>query len=62
MQALMADSDTVWLHTPLTAETKGMDNEQALAALPDRGILMNTSRGKVLQLDAVADALRSGRL
>lgn len=59
---LMADSDIVSLHTPLTPDTRGMIDADALAALPPGAILINTSRGGVVDLDAIADALRAGRL
>ena len=62
LAALMADSDIVSLHTPLTAETARMIDATALATLPADAILINTSRGGVLDLNAVDEALRSGRL
>jgi len=62
LHALLADSDVVSLHTPLTSETLGMIDDAALQAMPQGGILINTSRGKVLRLEAVAAALESGHL
>jgi lactate dehydrogenase-like 2-hydroxyacid dehydrogenase len=62
LDGLLAESDVLSLHTPLTAETEGMIDGAALARLPAGAILVNTSRGRVVRLDAVAAALRDGRL
>ena len=62
LQNLMADSDVVSLHVPLNAETQGMIDAAMLGHLPQGAILINTSRGRVVDLDAVAEALESGRL
>ena len=62
LQALLANSDVVSLHTPLTPQTRGMIDRETIAHMPRGSILINTSRGGVLDLDAVADALTSGHL
>ncbi len=62
LASLLADSDVVSVHAPLNAETDGLINAAALAAMPPGGVLLNTSRGRIVQLDAVADALRAGHL
>jgi D-3-phosphoglycerate dehydrogenase/C-terminal binding protein len=59
---LLAECDIVSLHVPLTAETEAMINAETLASAKPGLILANTSRGKVVDLDAVYDGLRSGRL
>lgn len=62
LQALLADSDIVSLHVPLEPETTGMIDAAALSHLPMGALLINTSRGKVINLDDIETALRSGRL
>jgi len=62
LEALLAETDVLSLHTPLTAATEGMIDAAALARLPPGAVLVNTSRGRVVRLDAVEAALRSGRL
>lgn len=62
LAALMAESDLVSLHCPLTAETERMVGAAELAALPEGAVLVNTARGGLVDLDALAGALRSGRL
>lgn len=59
---LLAQSDVVSLHCPQTAENARMIDAGALAQMKDRAILLNTARGGLLDEQAVADALRSGKL
>jgi phosphoglycerate dehydrogenase-like enzyme len=59
---LLAASDIVSLHLPLTADTDGLLGEAALAGMKPDAILVNTSRGAIVDEDALADALREGRL
>ncbi|WP_376095528.1 C-terminal binding protein [Roseomonas sp. CCTCC AB2023176] len=59
---LLAASDVVTLHTPLNEGTRGMMDAAAFAAMRPGAILVNTSRGGVVDLDALHDALRSGHL
>ncbi len=62
LAALMADSDVLSVHCPLTAETRGLISADALAAAKPGLVLVNTARGPVVDLDALAAALRSGRV
>jgi phosphoglycerate dehydrogenase-like enzyme len=59
---LLSDSDIVSLHLPLTADTHGLLDTAALARMKPSAVLVNTSRGAIVDEDALIDALRSGRL
>jgi glycerate dehydrogenase len=59
---LLRQSDVLSLHCPLTPETEGLIDAKALAKMKDGAILINTTRGPVLDEAAVAAALESGRL
>jgi D-3-phosphoglycerate dehydrogenase len=59
---LLARSDYVSLHTPLTDETRGMINAASIARMKKGACLINTCRGPVVNSEDVAAALRSGAL
>jgi len=59
---LLAASDIVSLHLPLTESTAGLVDRDALARMKPGAVLVNTSRGPILDEDALVDALRSGQL
>lgn len=60
--ALYAGADVVSLHVPLTAETKGLIDGATLAKFKHGAVLINTSRGAVVDGVALAEALAAGRL
>ena len=62
LAALLAQSDVVSLHVPETPATHRMIDEAALRAMKPGAYLINNSRGTVVDLDALAAALRDGRL
>ena len=62
LDTLLRQSDIVSLHCPLTEQTRGLINKEALAKMKDGAILLNTSRGAVLDEQAVVAALDSGKL
>ncbi|MFK8047365.1 MAG: phosphoglycerate dehydrogenase [Halioglobus sp.] len=59
---LMSNSDVVSLHVPETGSTQNMIGAAQLAQMPPGGILINASRGTVVDIDALAESLRSGHL
>lgn len=61
-EQLLAQSDIVSLHLPLTPETNMMFDAKAIGAMKRGAILVNTARGALLDETAVAAALREGRL
>lgn len=62
LDELLATSDCVSLHTPLTPETVGLLSAGRLALLRDGATLVNTSRGPVVDEDALVAELVSGRI
>ena len=59
---LLARSDVVTLHVPETASTKNMFGAVQIAAMKPGAHLINASRGTVVEIDALAAALRSGHV
>src|SRR5690606_10466402 len=62
LQELMAMSDIVTLHVPETPSTKWMIGAEQIGWMKQGGILINAARGTVVDIDALADAVRSGKL
>jgi D-3-phosphoglycerate dehydrogenase len=61
MEDLLRHSDIVTIHLPQTPETTGLIGAAELAAMRDRSILVNASRGPIVDEDALERALRDGR-
>nr|BBX79246.1 glyoxylate reductase [Mycobacterium florentinum] len=59
---LLAVSDVVSLHLPLTEQTHRLLNRDAIAVMKPSAVLVNTSRGAIVDEDALVGALRDGRL
>ena len=59
---LIARSDVLSLHCPLTEETRGVISREVIGRMTPGAILINTARGAVVDNDALADAVASGRL
>jgi glyoxylate reductase len=62
LDALLATSDFVSLHCPLTDATRDLISRERIAQMKPGAILVNTSRGPVVDEEAVAEALEDGRL
>lgn len=62
LHELLAQSDVVTLHVPETPATHGMIGRAEIEVIKPGAYFINNSRGTVVDLDALADALRSGRL
>lgn len=62
LEDLLREADVVSVHTPLTPETDCMINGQAISCMKKDAILITTARGRVVDLDAVTDALKTNRI
>ncbi len=62
LDELLASSDVISLHCPLTAGTKGFINAETISRMKDGAVIINTARGPLLDEKACAEALRSGKL
>ena len=62
LDTLFARSDVISLHCPLFPETEGIISRENIAKMKDGVLLVNTSRGALLDEQAVADALASGKI
>jgi len=62
MDELFSQSDAISVHVPLNDETRGLVNAGVLRLMPQGGVLVNTARGPVVDIDALLAALDSGRL
>ena len=62
MDTLLAESDFVSIHTNLTPQTRHLFGAEAFKKMKSSAVLVNTSRGPVVDEDALADALAAGEL
>lgn len=62
LDTLLRESDAVTLHCNLTNETRGLIDRRRLESMKRTAVLINTARGRVVDLDALCDALESGAL
>jgi C-terminal binding protein len=62
LEELLAMSDVLSVHAPLTPETRGMLSVKQLSLLPKGAVLVNTARGPIVDVDAVAELLKAGHL
>lgn len=62
LEELMRTSDIISLHVPLTAETHHLISREMLTLCKPTAILINTARGNVVDIDALADLLKEGKL
>ncbi len=62
LNTLLAGSDVVTLHLPLTPQTHHLINAASLARMRPGAVLVNTSRGKLVDTTAVIESLKSGQL
>lgn len=59
---LLAQSDIITLHAVVTPESKEMINAETLATMKDGVVIVNVARGKLINEQALADALQSGKV
>ena len=62
LRDVLAQADVVTLHVPETPDTTGLIGAGEIAAMKPGAVLINASRGTVVDLEALAEALRSGSL
>ena len=62
LDTLMSQSDIVTLHVPLNNETRHIVGEHELSLMKPSAILINTARGNVVDIEALAKALKEGRI
>jgi glyoxylate reductase len=61
-ETLLKESDFISLHTPLTPDTRHLINSEALSKMKPSAVLVNTSRGPVVDMNALYEALKEKRI
>ena len=61
-EELVSEIDVLSINCPASENTRGLVNEQLIAKLPAHAIVINTSRGVIVDDDALIDTLKSGRI
>lgn len=62
LEELLSSSDVISLHCPLTENNRGMINRESISKMKDGVILLNTSRGPLINEEDLASALKSGKV
>lgn len=62
LDVLLASTDVLTVHTPLTEETRGLIGKEALARLAPTAVVANLARGGIVDQDALIEALEQGRI
>ena len=62
LEELLAKSDIISLHCPLTEQTRHLINRDTIAQMKDGVYLLNTSRGMLVESESLLDALKSGKI
>jgi len=61
-ETVFREADLVTIHTPLTPETRHIVNRETLGLMKRTAYIVNTARGGMIDIDALADVLRAGRI
>jgi C-terminal binding protein len=62
MDEMLAQADVLSIHCPLTRKTRGLIGERELRLLPKDAVVVNTARGPIVDIDALARVLRDGHV
>ncbi len=62
LKNLLTDSDVISLHVPETPQTRNLIDQEALSLMKKTAVLINASRGHVVDIDSLVNALKSGNL
>ena len=62
LDELLGESDIISIHVPLTNETQGLIDENAISKMREGAIIINTARAEIVEETSVAEALKDGRI